>query len=90
MWIDDGERCVNNSHSLRVRVNSVLCVQCGKWIHSRCAGVKRVTSKFSRNFTCRECEGNIGEAVEQVEKLCDKVETVREFAYPGDRVSAGG
>ena len=27
---------------------------------------------------------------EQVEKLCDNVETVREFTYLGDRVSAGG
>ena len=29
---------------LRVKVNSVLCVQCCKWIHSRCAGVSRVIS----------------------------------------------
>ena len=27
--------------SLRVRANSVLCLGCGKWIHGRCAGVKR-------------------------------------------------
>ena len=34
----------------------------------------------------RKCiyEGNIGEAVEQEEKLCDEVETVREFTYYGD------
>ena len=50
--------------SLRVKANSVLCVQCGKWIHGRCAEVKRVTPKF----TCRKCERNIGEAVEQEEK----------------------
>ena len=23
--------------SLRVKANSVLCLQCGKWIHSRCS-----------------------------------------------------
>ena len=46
--------------------------------------------KFSRNFTCRKCEGNIDEAVEEEKKLCDEVETVREFTYLGDRVSAGG
>ena len=28
--------------------------------------------------------------MEQEEKLCDEVETVREFTYLGDRVSAGG
>ena len=46
-----------------------------------------MTAKSSRNYTC---EGNIGEAVEQEEKLCDGVETTREFTYLGDRVSAGG
>ena len=28
--------------------------------------------------------------MEQEEKLCDKVETVREFKYVGDRLSSGG
>ena len=32
--------------SLIVMADSVVCMQCGKWIHSRCAGVKRVTAKF--------------------------------------------
>ena len=52
--------------------------------------MKRVTPKFLRNCACRKCEGNIGEVVEQEEKLCDEVETARKFAYLGDRVSAGG
>ena len=75
---------------MRVKSNSVLCVQCGRWIHGRCAGMKRVTPKFSRSLTCRKCEGNIGEAVEQEVKLCDEVETVAEFTYLDDRVSADG
>ena len=41
--------------SLRVKANSVLCLQCGKWIQSRCARVKRVTPKFSRNLACSKC-----------------------------------
>ena len=45
--------------SLRVKANSVLCVQCCKWIHGRCARVKMLTQKFSRNFACRKCDGNI-------------------------------
>ena len=48
---------------LRVMANSVLYVQCGRWIHGRCAGMNGVTATFSRNFACRKCEGNIGEAV---------------------------
>ena len=75
--------------SLRVKANSILCLQCGKWIHGRCAGMKRVVPKFTRNFSCRKCEGNVGEAVEQEVMLCD-VETVSEFTYLGDMVSAGG
>ena len=76
--------------SLILQVNSALCLQCGKWMQGRCAGMKRVTPKFLRNFSCRKCEGNIGEAVYQKETLSDEVETVREFTYLGDRVSAGG
>ena len=45
--------------NLRVKANSVLCEQCGRWINGRCAGVKRETPKYSRNFTCRKCEGFI-------------------------------
>ena len=47
-------------------------------------------SKSFLSFACRICEGNIGEAVEQEVKLCNEVETVSEFTYLGDRVSAGG
>ena len=32
--------------SLRIKDNTVLYLQCGKWIHGRCAGVKRVTAKL--------------------------------------------
>ena len=65
--------------SLRVKVNSVLCLQCNKWIHDKCARLKSVTPMLSWNFACTNYEGNIGEAVEQEERLCDGVETVREY-----------
>ena len=32
--------------SLRVKANSILCLQCGRWTHGRCAGVNRVTPVF--------------------------------------------
>ena len=32
---------------LRLKAKSDLCVQCGKWIYCRCAGVKRIILKFS-------------------------------------------
>ena len=45
--------------SLRVKANSVLCLQCGKWIHSRCVGVKWVAQKqevggWVRSMECGE------------------------------------
>ena len=52
--------------------------------------MKRATPNILSNFTCRKCEGNIGEAVEQEEKLCDEVKTASAFTYPVDRVGAGG
>ena len=76
-------------YSLIVKASSVLCLLCGKWIHDRCAGVKKLTSKFQRKFTCIGCDGNIGEVVEQEVKLCNKVETVSELTCLGDRMSAG-
>ena len=61
-----------------------------KGINARHAKVKMVTPTFWRLFACRKYEGNIGEAVEQEERLCEEVVTVRKFKYLGDRVSAGG
>ena len=61
-----------------------------QWTHGSCAVVKMVTPTFSRNATCRNSKGNIGEVVEQEENLCDEEESVRAFTYLGDRVSAGG
>ena len=77
-------------YRLRVKANSVLCVQCGKWIHGGCAGVKQETTRFYKKFSCRKCEGNFGEAVEEEENLCNDVESIREFTYLGDWVSAIG
>ena len=46
--------------------------------------------KAAKKFTCRKCAWNIGESLEQELKVCDEVETVEEFTYLVDRVSAGG
>ena len=48
-----------------------------------------MTAMFSRNLACRKHEGNIGKAMKQEENICE-VETLREFTYLGDSVSAGG
>ena len=43
---------------------------------------------MEEKFAGKKCGVNIGEVVEQEEKLCDEVKTVREFTYLGDSVSA--
>ena len=40
----------------RVMANSVLCVKCRKWIHGRCAKIKRVTLRLGRDFVCGRCK----------------------------------
>ena len=47
--------------SFGAKANLVLCLLFGKQIHSICAGVKRLMSKFYEKLTCRSCAGNIGE-----------------------------
>ena len=74
---------------LSIKANSILLLQCSKWIHGRCGGLKRITIKFHRNVSYRKCELNIGKAVEQKEKLSNEVETVRESTNLGSRMSAG-
>ena len=69
----------------------MLCVKCGKWIHGRCAKVKRVTLRLGTNFVCGRCKKQVDdELVEPVEELREEVETVRGFCYFGDRVNASG
>ena len=59
VWGDITNDCMSKSKvdpcgvcSLRVKANSVLCLQCGKWNHGICAGVISVTPMFSRHFEC--------------------------------------
>ena len=39
----------------RAKVNFVRRMICKKWIHSRCARVKRVSRRMNGNFECRVC-----------------------------------
>ena len=74
----------------RVMASSVLCVKCRKWIHGRCAKVKRVTLRLGRDFVCGRCKKQADGFMNSVDELCEKVETVRGFCYLRDRVNAGG
>ena len=73
----------------RVMANSVLSLKCRKWIHGRCAKVKRVTLRLGRDFMCGRYKKQADGFMDSVEELCEEVETVRGFCYLGDRVNAG-
>ena len=67
----------------QVMENSVLRVKCGKWIHGRCAKVKRVSPRLGRNFVCGRCKKQVDELVEPVEELCEEVETEKFLLFGG-------
>ena len=46
-------------------VNSVLCVQCAKWINGRCVRMEIAIPEFSRILACMKSEGYVLEAVKQ-------------------------
>ena len=39
----------------KVMANSVMCTKCCKWVHGRCAKMKRVTSILAKGFVCELC-----------------------------------
>ena len=63
--------------------NSVLYVKCRKWIHGRCAKVKKVTLRLGRDFVCGRSKKKADGKMDSVEELCEGAETVRGFFYFG-------
>ena len=71
----------------RVMANSVLCTKCGKWVHEKCAKIKRATARLAMHFVCSKCKEIIKRTVDLIEKLYDKANG---FCYLGDRLNASG
>ena len=67
--------------SQRVIANSVLCTKYGKWVHGRCAKIKRVTSILAKGFICERCVKAMKGIVKPSEELpfYDQVELVKNF-----------
>ena len=74
----------------RVITNSELCTKCGKWVHGRCAKIKRVTARLAMRFVCLRCRRITKGIVDSIEKLCNEVKTVNGFCYLGDRPTVSG
>ena len=80
-----------------VGVNSVLCTECGKWVHGRCSGLPSVTRARDYDYVCPRCIRQrqgipvraddsivVGPAVSEV------VEEVESFCYLGSIVDREG
>ena len=77
-----------------VGVNSVLCTQCGKWVHIRCSGLQNVRQARNRNYVCPTCTTPVI-AVEEEHIILGPgsdsvVEEVESFTYLGDVVDRSG
>jgi hypothetical protein len=91
---EEGERVVSRVDPCsvcdkRVKANSVLCVECRKWVHKRCSGVVGSLKKVEGVYRCRVCvQGRV--VADVAENMGDGRERVRSFVYLGDKLNAGG
>ena len=75
----------------RAEVNCVKCKTCTKWIHARCARVKRVSLRMNGNFECRVCMNGSNEKCKNASNGClGELERVNSYCYLGDNVNGGG
>ena len=78
--------------SKRVMANSVMCTKYDKWIHGRCAKIKRVTSTLAKGFVCELCVDRMVGIVEPNKEISffDQVDFMKSFCYLVDRLNASG
>ena len=74
----------------RVGSNAVCCTHCTRWIHERCAKMKKVTCSSARRFVCRRYTDIGNDTKEPVEVSCNEVETTKGFCYLKDKLNASG
>ncbi|XP_077869365.1 synaptogenesis protein syg-1-like, partial [Saccoglossus kowalevskii] len=55
------------------------------YIQASLTVIARYQLIVKQSFACGRCKNGVGRVVEQEEKLCDEVETVKEFTYLGDK-----
>ena len=76
-----------------VASNSILCVECLRWVHKRCSGIKGKL-KSNVDFRCRRCleESPVGRVLQREVEIepTVKLECVIKFCYLGDTNGAGG
>ena len=68
------------------------CVRCKtyKWIHARCARVKRVSLRMNGNFKCRVCMNGAKVECKNASNGClGELEKVNSYCYLRDNVNGG-
>ena len=72
------------------KVNCVRCKTC-KWVHARCAKVKRVFCKLNGHFECRVRMNFSNKVCNSVLNVClSELEKVNSYCYLGDNMNGGG
>ena len=72
-----------------VMSNSVMCTNCGKWVHGRCSEMKRATSTLAKGLDFEETTKEIMEPAEKL-SFYDQVEFVKGFCFLRNRLNASG
>lgn len=67
-----------------VGVNSILCVECSRWCHQRCSGLKKV--RGVKDFQCPSCKKGkkLEEGARDLITRGGRIEEVDEFCYLGN------
>ena len=75
----------------KAKVNCMRCKTCKKWIHARCARVKRVPCRMNGNFKGRVCmNGSNEECNNALNGFLGEFEKVNNYCYSKDNVNGGG
>jgi len=57
---------------VKMAANFILCTNCRKWVHGRCANIQRVTPSVENNFVCAWCSKVLETTAEPVESCAIK------------------
>ena len=72
----------------RAKVNCVRCKTFKKWVHARCARVKRVSCKMNGSFECRACMNVSNKVCNNVLNVClSELEKVNSYCYLEDNMN---
>ena len=75
MYFENGFACRIRLRNTGPNEHLVMRTKCSKWVHGRCAKMKRVTSTLAKGFVCKLCVDTMEGIVEPGEEIS--------FFWPG-------